>query len=150
MGQTSKGNPRFTHGQKWTWAVVVTLLLFLALGNLGRGVMALHIRAALPSLPLTVPLEYLAAMGFFWAAAFAACVVGLWRLSPWGRRVTPIAVTLYQAHVWLNHLCFDASDYARQTRPFDLLMTLLCLALVWGGLWVLSRERQPAVVEKGA
>jgi hypothetical protein len=42
--------------------------------------------------------------------------------------------TLYQAHIWLNHLLFDASDYARQTRPRDLALSALFLAVVWGTL----------------
>lgn len=142
--------PLTISGRQWVWAAVEVLLLLLALGNLGRGVMALRLHTPFPDLPLTAPLEYLAAMGFLWAAVFAVCAVGMWRPSPWGRRVTPIAVALYQAHVWFNHLRFDASDYARQTRPFDLLMTLLCLALVWGGVWIIGRGLQTTGPEKGA
>ena len=35
------------------------------------------------------------------------------------------AIVLYQGHIWINHLLFDASDYARQTRPRDLVLTVL-------------------------
>jgi hypothetical protein len=41
---------------------------------------------------------------------------------------------LYEVHVWVNHLLLDASDYARQTRPWELLLTVLLLAIVWGSL----------------
>jgi hypothetical protein len=56
------------------------------------------------------------------------------RFRPWGRWSTLTAVTLYEAHVWVNHLLFDASDHARQAWPWDALMTVLVLTLVWGSL----------------
>ncbi len=83
---------------------------------------------------MTVSLEYLAAMGAFWGVVLIACAVGLMRFRPWGRWSTLMAVTLYQAHVWINHLLFDASDHARQTRTWHALVTVLVLALVWGSL----------------
>ena len=122
-----------TRPQKWV-VVLALLVLALGLGNLGRAGVALRYAVLLPDLPLTVPLEYLAAMGGFWGAALTVCAVGLVRFRPWGRQGTLAAVTLYQAHVWVNHLLFDASDYARQTWPRDLLVTALLLALVWGSL----------------
>lgn len=122
-----------TRPQKWV-VVLALLVLALGLGNLGRAGMALRYAALLPNLPLTVPLEYLVAMGGFWGAALTVCAVGLVRFRPWGRHGTLAAVILYEAHVWVNHLLFDASDYARQTWPRDLLVTALLLALVWGSL----------------
>ena len=110
------------------------LTLALGLGNLGRAAMALRYAARLPDLPLTAPLSYLTAMGGFWCVVFAGCAVGLVSFRPWGRWSTLAAVTLYQVHVWVNHLLFDGSDYARQTRPRDLLLTLLLLAFFWGSL----------------
>jgi len=108
------------------------LMLALGLGNLGRAGVALRYAILLPTLPMTVTWPYLVAMGGFWGAIFVACAAGLVRFRPWGRRGTLAAVTLYEAHTWANHLLFDTSDYARQTRPRDLLLTLLLLALVWG------------------
>jgi hypothetical protein len=120
-----------TRPQKW---VITLALLVLALGlaNLVRMGVAVRYAFLLPELPMAVPLEYLAAVGAFWGVVLTACAWGLLRFRRWGRWGTLAAVTLYQAHVWVNHLAFDASDYARQTRLWDLLMTLLLLALVWG------------------
>jgi len=113
---------------------VVLLLALIGLGNLGRAAMALYYARLLPDLPLTVPWVYLAGMGAFWGVMMLACAVGLARRHPWSRQVTLAVATLYQAHVWLNHLLLDASDYARQTRPRDLALSALFLALVWGTL----------------
>ena len=126
-----------TRPQKW---VVTLALLVLALGlaNLVRMGVALRYVFLLPVLPMTVPLEYLAAVGAFWGVVLTACAWGLLRFRRWGRRGTLAAVTLYQAHVWVNHLAFDASDYARQTWLWDLLVTALLLALVWGSLHLRS------------
>jgi len=123
--------PRLTRPQRWVIALAL-LVLALGLGNLGRAVMALRYAACLPDLPMTVSWAYLVAMGAFWGVALTACAVGLVRFRPWGRWAALAATTLYEAHVWVNHLLFDASDYARQTRPRDLVLTLLLLALVWG------------------
>jgi hypothetical protein len=122
-----------TRAQKW---VVILALLVLALGlaNLARMGVALRYASLLPDLPTTVPLEYLAGMGAFWGVALTTCAVGLERFRRWGRWGTLAAVTLYEAHVWVNHLLFDASDYARQTRGWDLLLTVILLALIWGSL----------------
>ena len=122
---------RFTTAQKWVIALSL-LLLGLGLANLGRAGMALHYDARLPNLPLTASLTYLAALGISWGLAFVVCAWGLVRFRRWGRRGALAAVTLYEIHVWVNHLLFDANDYARQTRPRDLVLTLLLLILVWG------------------
>jgi hypothetical protein len=60
------------------------------------------------------------------------CAVGLVRFQPWGRWGTVAAASLYEAHAWVNHLLFDASEYALQTRSRDLALTAVFLALVWG------------------
>jgi hypothetical protein len=116
--------------------VVGLSLLVLAVGltNLARAGVALRYAALLPDLPMTVPLWYLAAMGGFWGVALIACGVGLIRFSPWSRWATLAAATLYEIHVWVNHLLFDVSDYARRTRPWDVLLTVVLLGLIWGSL----------------
>lgn len=110
------------------------LMLVLGLGNLGRTVMALRYAARLPDLPMTVSWSYLAAMGSFWGAIFVVCALGLFRLRVWGQWLALAALTLWQAHIWVNHLLFDASDYALQTHPRDLLLTVLLLAFFWVSL----------------
>jgi hypothetical protein len=126
-----KDKRRLTPSQKWV-VLLGLLILALALGNLVRAVMALCYAARLPDLPMTVSWTYLAAMGGFWCAVFLVCVVGLACFRRWGRWSTLAAVTLYEVHVWVNHLAFDASDYARQVWLQDLLLALLLLAFVWG------------------
>lgn len=131
--RASKKRPPLTRPQKWV-IVLGLLVLILGLGNLARAGVAPRYDALLPDLPLTVPLIYLAAVGGFWGLIFILCTVGLMRFRPWGRWLVLAAVTLYEAHVWTNHLLFDASDAALLTRPWDLLLTSLLLALVWGSL----------------
>jgi hypothetical protein len=130
-GRSRRWPPRLTLAQKWVIALGC-LGLALGLANLGRMGFALRYAAPLPDLPLTVSWTYLAATGGFWGLVFLVCAVGLMRFRRWGRWGTLVAVTLYEIHAWVNHLLFDASDYARQTRPRDLLLTLLLLAFTWG------------------
>jgi hypothetical protein len=127
----SKKYKQISYARKWIIALGL-LTLALGLANLGRAAKALRYAALLPDLPMTVPWAYLATMGSFWGLSFAACTVGLVGFRSWSRWGTLVAVTLYEGHVWANHLLFDASDYAVQVRPRDLMLTLLLLALVWG------------------
>ncbi len=110
------------------------LLALIGLGNLGRAAMALHYARLLPDLPLTVPWVYLMGVGVFWGIAVIVCAGGLYLRRPWSRMATLAVATLYQAHVWANHLLVDASDYAHQTRPRDLALSTLFLAVIWGTL----------------
>ena len=121
----------FTRSHKCVIALAL-LVLVLGLANLIRAGMALRYAVLLPDLPMTVTWSYLVAIGGCWGLVFIACAVGLMRFRLWGRWGTLTAATLYEAHVWANHLLFDANDYSRQTRPRDLVLTLLLLILFWG------------------
>ncbi len=94
--------------------------------------MAVQWSTRLPDLPMSVPPLYLAATGALWAAALTVCATGLLLRRAWSRPTTLLAVTLYQAHVWLNHWLFDVNEAARRGWRFDLAMTVLLLVLVWG------------------
>ncbi|MDY6875258.1 MAG: hypothetical protein SWK90_03520 [Chloroflexota bacterium] len=130
---SSRRRRQLTRPQRWVITLGL-LVLVLGLANLGRAAMALRYAALLPDLPMTVTWTYLAAMGGFWGVALTACAVGLVRFYPWGRWSTLAASALYEIHVWANHLLFDVSDYAHQTRPWDLALTLFLLAFIWGPL----------------
>jgi len=128
-----KTRRRLTRLQKWV-LILGILVALLALANLGRLVMAVHYARQLPDLPMTVSWTYLALMGGVWCAVFFFCAGGLIYFRPWSRWATLISVSLYQAHVWINHLAFDASGRSRQLRPHDVACTVILLAVVWGSL----------------
>jgi hypothetical protein len=111
--------------------LLTALLLILGVANIGRAMLALRYSTRLPNLPLTVSLDYLAAMGGFWGITFISCAIGLSLFREWGRRSTLAAVTLYQVNVWANRLLFAVSEYARQTVPRDLVLTATFLLLFW-------------------
>ena len=128
-----KSKKQLLPAQKWVIGLAF-LVLTMGLANLGRAGLAVHYAIHLPDLPMTVTWRYLAAMGGFWGIALTACVLGLLRFRPWGRWGAMAAVSLYEIHVWVNHFLFDASEYARRTRPRDLALTGLFLTLVLGTL----------------
>jgi len=107
------------------------LALILSVANVGRAIMAVRYSVRLPDLPTTISLDYLAAMGGFWGVAFLACSVGLSLFREWARRATLAAIALYQLNGWLNRLLFAASDYADQTVPRDIVLTVIFLLLFW-------------------
>ena len=109
-------------------------VLGLATGNVVRTFAALAGRASMPDLPLSVSWTYLATSAALWSVVFLVCAASLAWLRRWGRVLTLASVTLYEAHVWVDHLLFDRSDYALQTRPWGLVFTLLLLGLTWGAL----------------
>jgi hypothetical protein len=120
-------------GEKWV-LLMTALTLALALANVGRAVVALRYAAQIPGLETRMPLPYAAGTGLFWGLSLSICAGGLFAAREWGRVSTMLAITLYQAHIWLNRFWFDASDYALQTRPRDLILTGVLLALYWGTL----------------
>jgi len=124
---------RLSAAEKWV-LVIAALTLVLALANLGRAVVAIRYAAQMPELQLRLGLAYAAGTGVFWGTALVICAGGLLTARLWGRLSTLIAVTIYQVHVWVNRICFDASDYARQTRPRDAFFTGGLLLLYWGTL----------------
>ncbi len=127
----SKIHPR----RPWRVTVFSLAVLFFGSGlNLLRSVWAWGQADALTALHTSLPMPLLAGASLVWSVVFAACAMGLWRLRPWGRRGTLIAVTLYHGTIWLNHIVFDRADYARQVWPFAIVHTLLTLLVVWGFL----------------
>jgi len=117
------------------WIVALSLLV-LALGIAGVVKMAAAVVywARLPDLPMTVSWVYLTGEGLFWGVIFLTCGFGLLQFRAWGRSATLAAVTVYEINVWINHLCFDASSYARQSWLGDSLQSVFLLALVWAAL----------------
>jgi hypothetical protein len=128
-----KAGKRLTRAQKWVLAISM-LVVLLALANLGRLVMAVYYAESLPDLPMTVSWTYLALMGGVWCVVFFVCAAGLIYFRPWGRWVALVSVPIYQAHIWLNHLLFDASERAGQLWPRDVVCTAILVAIVWGSL----------------
>lgn len=104
------------------------LALTLGVANVGRAVFALRYPVGLPT---TISLDYLAAMGGFWGSVFIVCAGGLSLFREWSRRCTLAVVTLYQMNVWVNRVLFTASDYADQTVPRDVVLTVALLLLFW-------------------
>jgi hypothetical protein len=113
---------------------VATVLLLVGLGNLARGILALVSSARLPDLPLTASWSYLAATGLFWGLVLSTLAFCLAGFLGWARVATLAAATVFQTHVWVSHLVFDANEYAHRTWPRDLALTGLFLTIVWGVL----------------
>jgi hypothetical protein len=109
---------------------VATVLLLVGLGNLARGSLAITSARRLPDLPLTASWTYLAATGLFWGLAFGVLSFCLASFRPWARVASLASATVFQTHVWVNHLLYDANEYARRTWPRDLLLTALFLGIV--------------------
>lgn len=133
---TAQTQPERVH-RNWPrrFAVGVATVVFLVgLANLARGGLAIAWATRLPDLPMTVGWDYLAFTGLLWGAVFVVCAIALAGFYCWARTATLAATTVFEIHVWVNHLLFGASDYALATWPRDLLLTALFLALIWGTL----------------
>jgi hypothetical protein len=119
--------------------------------NLVRAVLAWRQEQVLAELSTStsMPMNLLAGTSLVWGIVFAVCGLGLWRLRSWGRKGMLMAVTLYHAHIWVNHIVFDRSDYARQVWPSAIAHTLVTLFLVWGFLYWPSIRRLYATDPKG-
>jgi len=111
-------------------------VLYLGALNLARASLAFNQQSFEQTLPLAMPLPYLAAGGLLWGSVFTAAALGVWRLWPWARKLLLGAIVLYQLHVWANHLAFDTSDYSRLVWPFDVGVSVAWVVFVWGFLFL--------------
>jgi uncharacterized membrane protein (DUF2068 family) len=107
-------------------------VLYISVENLVFGVQAAVEWPYLSAQPVHVPLAWLIAGKLVWGIVFGVTAWGVWRLKAWGRKLLLIGATLYQVHIWINHLLFDTVAYAWQVRPFQVGITLITLAVVWG------------------
>jgi hypothetical protein len=112
------------------------VLLFGSGLNLVRAIWAWGEASAFAEMSVStaLPMEWLAALSLIWSVVFALCAIGLWRLQAWGWFLTLAAVSMFHAHIWLNHFLFDRSFYARQLWPFALAHTAVVLLGAWGVL----------------
>ncbi len=111
------------------WVFLLGLLQWVRAANLFVR------RDFLLELNLSLPLPYAVASAAAWGGALAAAAFGLWRLKRWGRWLALGAVTLSQAHGWVDHFLFDRSDYSQLSIGFRLGATLVVLVFTWGILW---------------
>ncbi len=106
--------------------------------NLYRSTLAWRQLDVLEKSTAQYPLQQLVVTSLIWGLIFIVCGFGLWRRKRWGWRWTPILTSLYHVHIWVNHVLFDTSDYARQIWPFALANSGLVLLFVWGFLYLPS------------
>ncbi|PJF47378.1 MAG: hypothetical protein D6709_01185 [Chloroflexi bacterium] len=115
---------------------MVATALF-ALANAARAFLAVQQAARLLDLPAAAPAPYVALMSVAWAIAFGACAAGLARARRWAARVTIVAIVLYQANLWLNHLAFTRSSEASARAGFGALLSALSILCIGGAaLWL--------------
>jgi hypothetical protein len=100
--------------------------------NLARAALVLNGDSFERTLPLSMPLPYLAGSGLIWGIIFVAAALGVWWLRPWARKLLLAAIVVYQMHIWINHLLFDISGYARQVWPFNAGISSVWIMAVWG------------------
>ena len=95
----------------------------------------------LGSLPLEISPVYLLVDGLFRAVAAGILTWSLWIGKAWSRVGALIISCILAAATWLE-LIFLADPATLQTRwPFNLVLTLLGLPVLW---WILNREESKA------
>ncbi len=115
-------------------------VFYLSAVNLVSGVQAIMRWTYLSSWPLRMPLAWLVTGKLAWGLVLGLTAWSVWRGQPWHRTLLLTSITLYQVHIWINHILFDTSHYARQVWPFQLSLSLLTLIVVWGyGFWPKKR-----------
>jgi hypothetical protein len=106
-------------------------VLYLGAVNLTRAWLASKDISFEHTLPLSLPLTYLAVCGLVWGLVFTAAALGVWRLWAWARRLLLGAIIVYQIHIWVNHALFDVSTYSRQVWPFQAGVSVAWIMGIW-------------------
>jgi hypothetical protein len=94
--------------------------------DLARTIQALMQMGFLAELDLSISPSLVVLVNGAWALALLACAVGLWRLRPWARRATGVAVPLHE----LTFLALQAA-FAQQS------VASAPITLVWSGVTIL-------------
>lgn len=110
-------------------------VLTVAVLNGTRAVWLWQRRDFLSTLSVSAPIGYLIAAALFWAGAWAAAGVGLWRMAGWARWLVSAGVVLYHAHNWIVRWVFEVSEYARLVWPWHALITFFSVAFTLFILW---------------
>jgi hypothetical protein len=91
---------------------------------------------SLPPLPLTVAPWYLALSGGVWGLLGLTAACGLFLGAGWAPGLTRWAGLALTAWHWGDRILFLRSDYARQSWPAALALSVMALGFVF---WSLSR-----------
>lgn len=87
--------------------------------------------AFLASLPLRVPVAYLALSGLFWGLVGSLLLFGLWRRRAWVPQAARLFVAAYALYYWLDRLWLAADGPQGANRTFAFLITVIALAWVF-------------------
>ena len=87
--------------------------------------------AFLASLPLRVPVAYLALSGLVWGLVGTAILWGLALRRAWAPRATRLAFVVYALYYWLDRLWLAAKGPQNANWPFAFLITVIALAWVF-------------------
>jgi len=117
--------------------LAAVVLIFTALNGL-RLVMAIRLWEFLSTLPVDVPVIYLAITGAFWAGAGLVIVTGLWFGLKWDPLLTRTAIVLYAIYYWLDRLLIAESMAIAARWPFAIGLTIILLIFAF---WTLSRSK---------
>ncbi len=127
--------------------LLLVVLILLCVENLARVGLSVQQAVQLPALPTALSPLYVAVTSAAFAAAYAACVIGVaWRAA-WALPATAAIVLAYEAYLWVTRLAFSRSPEAFATLGFRVLLSAVTLGVVFSllGLWRLrcrgARER---------
>jgi hypothetical protein len=119
-----------------TWLAAAVFLL--AVANLGSVPYDLGRWPVLSALNLPFPVAVRVGLNGMWGGIGLALAWGLWRLRPWGRRLTLILFPVYEVYAVGWQLLFARGTYERGRLGFAALLALLGIAVV---AYVLTRPR---------
>lgn len=109
------------------------------------GLVRLSLGLALPDVPLGVPGFYLPLSGGSWALTGLVVACGLVTGTPWAPFAARVGAIAVAGWYWSDRLFLVRSDYARQTWPASLLVTLAALGFVF---WSLRRPESRRFFEE--
>ena len=110
-------------------------VVIVAALNLVRAIWLWLRMPLLTTLPLTAPLWLLIVASIAAALVWGVAGIGLWRLASWSRWLALAFVVLYHAYNWIIRWQYEVSEYARLTRPWNMLITIVSITLTWIILW---------------
>jgi hypothetical protein len=124
--------------------LIVVVLIFTSL-NILRLIKAIVDHGLLTTLPLDVPVIYLAITGALWSAIGLILAFGLFARYRWSLLMGQLAAVIYTAYYWLDQLLFADQFAVENDWQFSLGLNLILASLAF---WILRRPITKAFAHK--
>lgn len=115
--------------------IMISVVLIFTSFNVLRTISAIQSWSFLGSLPLRIPVIYLAISGFFWASFGITLLIGLFLKKKWTLTLSIVLFIGYSLYYWLDRLFIAKIPLNDRQWQFPLILMIFTLII---GIWIVK------------